>query len=60
MDFAHFLEISLGSAFEIETQLNIANALHYITPDEYEKVKAKLIEIQKGLGKFIGILRQKK
>ena len=60
LDFAHFLEISLGSAFEIETQLEIAKSLQYISTDEYDKIYKNLIEIQRGLGKFISILRQQK
>ena len=33
-DFARFLEMSLGSAFEVETQLNIANEIGYLDNDK--------------------------
>ena len=58
IDFAHFLEISLGSAFEVETQLSIAYNLQYIDSNEYNDLISQLSTIQKGLGKFIGILKK--
>ena len=57
-DFAHFLEISLGSAFEVETQLTIALKLQYIDIDTHNSLIAQIDVIEKGLGKFIGILRK--
>ena len=36
-DFLRFLEIAIGSAYEIETQVLIAPDLKFITPDESEK-----------------------
>lgn len=58
LDFAHFLEISLGSAFEIETQLTIAFKLQYIDSKTYDNLRTQIEVIQKGLGRFIGILRK--
>ena len=58
IDFAHFLEISLGSAFEVETQLTIAYKLQYIDSKTYESLITQTDVIQKGLGKFIGILKK--
>lgn len=60
LDFAHFLEIALGSAFEVETQIIIAKELKYITINEYEKIIFKLACIEKRLNSFIGRLRAKK
>ena len=57
-DFAHFLEISLGSAFEVETQLTITFKLQYIDSNTFEDLLGQTETIQKGLGKFIGILRK--
>ena len=57
-EFAHFLEISLGSAFEVETQLGIAFKLQYIGEEIYHKLITQTDTIQKGLGKFIGIIRK--
>ena len=58
-DFAHFLEISLGSAFEIETQLTIAFKLQYIDSNTFDGLISQIVAIQKGLGKFIRILKKK-
>ncbi|MGY8909872.1 MAG: four helix bundle protein [Flavobacteriales bacterium] len=46
-DFARFLEISLGSAFELETQLIIASKREYIEKDEFAKNHKLLISLQK-------------
>ena len=56
-DFSHFLQISVGSAFELETQLIIANNLKYISEDQLAKVLEKLVLIEKRLNKLISILR---
>ena len=58
LDFAHFLEISLGSAFEVETQLTLALKLQYIDSKTYNELQSQTEVIQKGLGRFIGILRK--
>jgi four helix bundle protein len=47
VDFARFLEISLGSSFELETYFEIAYRLNFITEPKYEMVKAELSVIQK-------------
>lgn len=57
-DFAHFLEISLGSSFEVETQLLISKNLDYISEDEYVEVMKKVTILQKQLNQFINIIRK--
>lgn len=56
-DFAHFLEISLGSSFEVETQLLISKNLNYISDEEYMKATEELTILQKQLNVFINKLR---
>lgn len=56
-DFAHFLEISLGSSFEVETQLLISKNLNYISEEEYMKATEELTILQKQLNVFINKLR---
>ena len=51
-DFSRFIAISLGSAFELETQLLIAHELEYITKIEIEGLLVKLNKIQKMLVNF--------
>lgn len=58
MEFARFLEISIGSAFEIETQLLIANKLEYISDQDYQLLYSQIDSIQNGLNKFISTLRK--
>lgn len=45
--FSHFIDISLGSSFELETQLIIAVKRNYITQEQLTKVEEKLAEFQK-------------
>ena len=45
--FSHFIDISLGSSFELETQLIIAVKRNYITQEQLTKVEGKLAEFQK-------------
>ena len=55
-DFARFLEISMGSSFEVETQLIIANRLNMLSSQDFELLLAKLQEIQRmitGLSKSL-------
>ena len=54
-DFARFLEIALGSAFELETQLLIANKRRYITIIEVNES----INMLHSLQKRISALRKK-
>lgn len=52
-DFAHFLSVALGSAFEVETQLLIAQKLGYITEDEQDIILSELHIIQPQLNVLI-------
>ena len=51
-EYAHFVDIANGSAFEIETQLYIANDLGYISQQEFENILIQLQEIEKMLYNF--------
>lgn len=46
-DFARFLAISLGSAYELETQLLLAELLNFIEIKQLETLLEQLTEIQK-------------
>ena len=64
-DFARFLDTALGSAYEVETQLLIANKIGYIRNENdkekagatYEELQAGIIEIEKQLAGLIRSLR---
>ncbi len=46
-DFARFLEISLGSSFELETQVRIASKRKYFALTELEELLKNIISLQK-------------
>ena len=48
-ELVHFLNISLGSAYELETQLLIAFEAQYISQDEKDDLLQQVIEIEKML-----------
>ncbi|MFB9088385.1 four helix bundle protein [Flavobacterium paronense] len=54
--FKHFLNISLGSSFELQTQLLIAGQNSYITEERKAEIENKIIEFQKMTTGFISKL----
>jgi len=58
IDFCHFLEIALGSAFEVEAQLTIAKNQNYLTLEQFNKAFDELTQLQLGLGLFIKNIRK--
>jgi len=50
--FSHFLDISLGSSFELQTQLLLANHRKYIADENTNTIKAKIEEFQKATMSF--------
>ena len=57
-DFAHFLDIALGSSNEVETQLIISRNLNYIDMSQFNSLMVKLSEIQKQLTGLIASIRE--
>lgn len=57
VDFAHFLDMALGSASEVETQLLIAKNIGYITEEIYAELQIDNKEIQRQLSGLIRLLR---
>jgi len=51
-DFANFINISISSAFELETQLILALDLNFIKEEEFESLSEDIQEIQKMLTGF--------
>ena len=58
-EFYHFLSISIGSAYECETQIIISNKLKYISDTNFEELTIKVTEIQKMLNAFAETIKQK-
>ena len=57
-DFSRFIDIALGSSYELETQLIIALELELIAKDEFLKLDENLNEIQKKLYNFNKYIQQ--
>ncbi|MCF6171885.1 MAG: four helix bundle protein [Bacteroidales bacterium] len=58
VDFARFIEIALGSAFEVETQLLLMKELNYITESNYKSQLEDLNTLQKMMNKLLTKIRQ--
>lgn len=56
-EFAHFLDTSLGSAFEVETQLLISKNIGYIDAELYEGLMKELEEIERQINGLISSIR---
>ena len=51
-DFSRFIDIALGSSFEVETQIIIAFELQLIDELTFEKIENSIQQVQKMLYKF--------
>lgn len=51
--FIKYLENSLGSAFEWETQLIVSYNEKYLDEKKFEELEAKILQIQKMIASFI-------
>ncbi len=56
-DFTRFLEITLGSCYEVETQFLIAHDLGFIKESDQESLRKELDEITKMISKFKASLK---
>lgn len=50
--FSHFLEISLGSLFELETQIILSHELEFLDNESFSTIENKIIELQKMISGF--------
>jgi four helix bundle protein len=58
-DFSNFLGISLGSAFELETQLIICKNLDFIKQQDFNSLEAEIQHIQNMIIKLQSTLENK-
>lgn len=56
--FSHFLDISLGSSFELQTQILLANHRKYMSDEECEVFESAIEEFQKATMVFQNMLNQ--
>ena len=58
VEFAHFLDVALGSSYEVETQLLIAKNVGYVSQDVYVSMLVKVQDIEKQLSGLIRSIRR--
>lgn len=56
-ELRRFMQISMGSASELEYQLLLAHELGYVQQDAYQQLNAQTIEVKRMLASFIKRLR---
>jgi four helix bundle protein len=55
-EFQRFLDFALGSLFELETQVILANDLNFINPEDFEFIQKEIKSLIRMIVKFKGIL----
>lgn len=58
-DFSRFLEIAIGSCYELETQLLLSNDLGFLTNNKLEELLIDLNKIIQMTSKFMTVLKSK-
>ena len=58
VEFAHFLDIALGSTYEVETQLLISRNIGYISSEIYDTLIPIVLSVESQLGGLIRKVRQ--
>ena len=58
-EFARYLEISMGSAFELETQIELSYYFQYLDEENYKKLISDIVSIEKRISTFIMQIRSK-
>lgn len=56
-DYIRFLQITMGSIYELQTQLELSYEFNYLTQKGYQKANQLLMEIERMLSSLIHKLR---
>jgi len=60
-EFVQFLSIALGSAFELETQIILANSFGFVSEKQFNEISEQVIKVQKMINGFrIAIIKKSK
>jgi len=59
-DYLRFLNISISSLFEMQTQLEISFNLKYITEYQFSKINGESKELERMLSSFIRRIKERK
>lgn len=57
-EFSHFLDIALGSAYEVETQLLVSHKIGYLDAENYDSLNQKIISIERQITGLIKTIRK--
>ncbi|MBR3566967.1 MAG: four helix bundle protein [Salinivirgaceae bacterium] len=60
LDYCRFLQIALGSAYELETQVELAHRLNYIDNETTQMLAAQLSEVGRMLNSMINKIKPDK
>ena len=58
-EFARYLEIAIGSAYELETQIELSYYFQYLDEKSYKKLISYVISVEKRIATFISKIRSK-
>lgn len=58
-EFTHFLEYSIGSCFEVETQMEIASRRDFIKKEQFDSLLCQLQTEERQINQFISKLKGK-
>lgn len=58
-EYIRFLNISIGSLFELQTQLEIAKNIEYLTPEQFNKQYEISRELERMLVSFIKKIKER-
>jgi four helix bundle protein len=53
VELARFLQIGMGSAYEVEYHALLAKDLGFIKTDEYERLESQIVEVKRMLGALL-------
>lgn len=56
-EFLRFLDYAVGSLFELETQIILANDLHFIKAEDFEIIQKDIKSLIRMIVKFKGVLK---
>lgn len=56
--FSHFIDIALGSSFEVQTQLLLANMKNFVTDEITIQIESKIEEFQRATMSFQNTLNR--
>jgi four helix bundle protein len=59
-DYLRFLNISIGSLFELQTQLEIAKNIEYLTEEDFNTLYEDSREVERMLVSFINKIKERK